>query len=365
MKKAAILFSGVMISILIIISSCKKNDNNDPIPTEKKKYAWVTGSQDSTGYGMILFTPDAGETWERQGQGSDALLGINFSDIWAIDENNVWATGDGNTILRTINGGQTWTAVQPPANLPDAGLTPICIVNNSNIWIGGAYGGTTGNGVVYKSIDGGNTWTMPDTAFFHNNSIQGLWAINTEKVYVAGAHNIEGADSRGFIGYTLDGGVTWDSITPANNFNKWKWIGVVASGNTIVIYGSKAHYIVSTDGGNTWKNDSVPNTGGQDGADINDLIMLDPQTWWGAFDMGQIFITTDGGTTWTEQQTPGIGGTFAVGIDTWDGQLALAVPFADFYPPRCPIIKTYNGGGLWEKKYTCKSNLWKVTFIKD
>ena len=81
--------------------------------------------------------------------------------------------------------------------------------------------------------------------------------------------------------------------------------------------------------------------------------------------MGQIFITTDGGTTWTGQQTPGIGGTFAVGIDTWDGQLALAVPFADFAPARCPIIKTCNGGGLWEKKYTCKSQLWKVTFIKD
>ena len=363
MKKATILFSVVMISILIIISSCKKNDNNDPVPVEKKKYAWVTGSLDSTGYGMILFTPDAGETWERQGQGSDAMKGINFNDIWAVDENNVWATGDGNTILRTINGGETWTQVQPPANLPDAGLSPICIVNKSDIWIGGGFGT---NGMVYKSIDGGSTWAMLDTAFFHNNGIQGLWAITPEKVYVSGAHNIEGAATRGFIGYTLDGGVSWDSISPANNFNKWEWIGVVASGNTIVIYGSKARYIVSTDGGNTWKNDSVPNTGGMDGADINDLIMLDSQTWWGAFDMGQIFITTDGGTTWTKQQTPGIGGTFAVGIDTWDGQLALAVPFADFSPPICPIIKTENRGTtLWERKYTCNSNLWKVTFIKD
>ena len=183
---------------------------------------------------------------------------------------------------------------------------------------------------------------------------------------MAGHHNVDGGATRGFIGYTLDGGATWDSITPADNFNKWEWIGVVASGNTIVIYGSKAHYIVSTDGGSTWENNLVPNTGGMNAADINDLIMLDPQTWWGAFDMGQIFITTDGGTTWTEQQTPGIGGTFTVGIDTWDGQLALAVPFADFYPPVCPVIKTENRGAtLWDRTYICKSNLWKVTFIKD
>ncbi len=360
MKKIAVLISVVVIAIIITMSSCKKDD---PVPAEKKKYAWVTGAQDSTGYGMILFTPDAGETWVRQGQGSAALQGIDVSDIWAVDENNVWATGTGNTILRTTDGGQTWTQVQPPANLPDAGLSPIYIVNKSDIWIGGGCG-TAGNGMVYKSIDGGSTWTMLDTAFFHKNGIQGLWAINPEKVYAVGGHYMGGL-ARGFIGYTLDGGLTWDSISPANNFNKWEWIGVVASENTTVIYGTKAHYMVSTDGGNTWINDSVPNTGGMDGADINDLIMLDSQTWWGAFDMGQIIITTDGGTTWTKQQTPGIGGTFAVGIDTWDGQLALAVPFADFSPARCPIIKTENGGALWEKKITINSQLWKVSFIKD
>lgn len=361
MKKTAILFSISIISILIIISSCKNKDNNDPIPAEKKKYAWVTGEPDSTGYGMILFTPDAGDTWERQGQGLAALQDVNVSDIWAVDENNVWACGSGNSILRTTDGGQIWTRVQPPADLTDAGLMSISIVNKTNIWMAG------GNdpGTVYSSIDNGSTWKMLDSAFFHNTRLQGIWAINTEKIYVVGDLNT-GSAARGFIGYTLDGGVTWDSITPANNFNKWGWIGVVASGNTIVIYGLKAHYIVSTDGGNTWNNDSVPNAGGGGApADINDLIMLDSQTWWGAFDMGQIFITTDGGTTWTKQQTPGVGGNFMVGIDTWDSQMAISVSYSDFYPARCPIIKTDNGGALWEKKFTAKSQLWKVTFIKD
>ena len=361
MKKNAVLISVVMMAVLITISSCK---TDDPVPAEKKKYAWVTGAQDSTGYGMILFTPDAGETWERQGEDSDALKGINFSDIWAVDENSVWATGTDNTILRTTDGGQTWTRVQPPANITDTDLTPICIVNKTNIWIGGGYGS---NGIVYKSINNGSTWTMLDTAFFHNNSIQGLWAISPEKVYVVGAHHTEGAAVRGFIGYTIDGGATWDSISPANNFNKWEWIGVVASGNTIVISGQQAHYIVSTDGGNTWKNDSVPNAfGGGGGADINDLIMLDSQTWWGAFDEGQIFITTDGGTNWTKQQTtPQAVGNFLVGIDNWDNQLALAVSTELGYPPRCPIIKTDDGGASWENKLICNSNLWKVTFIHD
>ncbi len=362
MKKTAILFPIMIMVILITINSCNNKDNSDPVPAEKKKYAWVTGGQDSTGYGTILFTPDAGDTWERQGQGVSALQGIDVQDIWAMDENNIWACGGGNSILRTTDKGQTWTRVQAPANLPNALLSSIYILNKTNIWIAG------GNdpGTVYSSIDNGNTWKMLDSAFFHNTQLQGIWALNTEKIYVVGDQNIAGAASRGFIGYTLDGGVTWDSITPANDFNKWGWIGVVASGNTIVIYGLKAHYIVSTDGGSTWNNDSVPNAGGGGTpADINDLIMLDSQTWWGAFDMGHIFITTDGGTTWTKQETPGVGATFLVGIDNWDSQLALVVGYGFSYPPISPIIKTTNGGTLWEKKHHSSTQYWKVSFIKD
>lgn len=145
----------------------------------------MVGLQDSTGYGMILFTPDAGETWVRQGQGSAALHGIDLHDIWAVDENNVWATGSKNSILRTIDGGQTWTSVTAPSNIPDLGLFPICIVNKTNIWIGGNYG--VNNVLVYKSIDNGTNWTMLDTAFFSNVNSQGLWAVGPDIVYVSGS----------------------------------------------------------------------------------------------------------------------------------------------------------------------------------
>ncbi|MCX6250855.1 MAG: YCF48-related protein [Bacteroidetes bacterium] len=355
MKRFGYLLLILMIMTGIIINGCKKKEN--PVPVERKKYAWVSGEMDSTGYGMILYSPDVGETWVRQGQGSAALKDINVRDIWAVDENNVWAVCSGNVILKTLDGGQTWTRVQAPVNNMTPALSSICFVNTNNIWISGE------KGTVYRSTDNGNTWTMFDTTFFHDRQLQGIWAITPEKVYVTG-----GINGRGFIGYTQDGGLTWDSVSPANNYNQYFWIGVTASGNTIVVYGAKSHYMVSTNGGTTWKNDSTPDAGGGSGPpDINHLIMLNSQIWWGALDMGYIYLTNDGGSTWTKQDTPtNLGTDFMVGIDAWDSQLALAVGTFSGNPSYAfgPIIKTSNGGTNWNLTQSYHSNLDKVSFIK-
>lgn len=344
----------MMITSILIISCSKKKDNS--VKAERKKYAWVAGEQDSTGYGMILYSADSGETWVRQGQGTAALKNIDVSDIWAVDANTVWAVCSGNVILRTMDGGQTWTRVQVPANKSSTELMSISIVNKTCIWVSGS------GGTVYNSTDNGNTWKMFDTTFFHEGLMQGIWAISPQKIYVVGG--IGSNIYRGFIGYTLDGGNTWDSVFPANNYNKNEWIGVTSSGNTIVVYGGKSHYMVSTDVGATWKNDSVEAGGGGGGADINHLIMLNSQSWWGALDMGHIYLTTDRGSSWISQQT-NQGGEYMVGIDAWNSQLALAVGTLASWPPFGPIMKTSNGGTNWELNQSYKSNLNKVTFIKQ
>lgn len=165
-------------------------------------------------------------------------------------------------------------------------------------------------------------------------------------------------------GFTLNGGVTWDSVFPANDYNRIEWIGVTANGNTIVVYGGKAHYMVSTDGGATWKNDSVPGTGGVIGADINHLIMLSSQKWWGAFDLCEIFLTLNGGSSWSSQ--PAIQtGEFLVGIDAFNSQLALTVGTLSGWPKKGSIQKTSNAGTTWENIHTYHSFLNKVSFIKQ
>jgi photosystem II stability/assembly factor-like uncharacterized protein len=351
MKRYRFLFSVMMIAMAIVFNFCKTKDN--PEPAERKKCAWVGGSIDNTGYGMILYSADGGENWERQGEGNPALQGVDILDIWAVDDQTVWAVCSRNVILKTLDGGKTWVQVQAPENDPNTWLSSICIVNQTNIWISGSLG------TVYSSTDNGNTWTKFDPNIFHNQFMQGIWAITPQKVYVAG-----NGQERGYIFSTTDGGATWDSISPSANYNKNNWIGVTSYNNVIVIYGGKSHYTASTDGGITWKNDSVQAGGGAGAADLNDLFMLNPETWWGAFDLGQIFLTNDGGSSWISQET-NQNGQWMFGIDAWDSQFALAVSRNSYPPLSGLILKTVNGGTTWEVKQSYSSRLSKVSFIKQ
>ena len=139
----------VVLSILTIQFGCK-NNNDDPEPARIIP-VWAVGATDSTNYGTILYSSDGGENWVRQGDSTAALLGVSISDVWAVDENKVWAVGSGNVILKTTDKGETWNRIPAPSQRPDVELVSISLIGSDNIWISGTYG------TVYNSTDGGNT----------------------------------------------------------------------------------------------------------------------------------------------------------------------------------------------------------------
>ena len=343
-----------LIVLVIIINSCKK-DNNDGVTITANKYAWVVGNKDTTGYGTILFTPDGGATFTRQGVGQSSLLDIDLRDVWAISDNNIWAVGTANTILHTTDGGKNWLKINPPVNDTTCELYSICI-SNSTIYISGS------NNNIYKSVNSGSTWTSCNTTGFNNPLLQGIWAINPSRVLTVGSDN--GTQMRGFIRISNDGGDNWDSLTLADDFNRHEWISAASSGNTIVIYGVKNYYVFSTDNGQTWHNDSVQIVGAGGAADINHLIMLSPQTWWAALDNGHIIRTDDAGAHWTDPNT-GLGVAFMLGIDNYDSNSAISVGETNLFPRTGPITRTTDGGKTWTKTYTHGNALSKVSFVKQ
>src|SRR5687768_16848686 len=91
-----------------------------------------------------------GETWQMLPTPPTPRV----DDIFFVDQNNGWAAGGGSgNILKTTDGGDTWTVVKKSAFY----LRSIEFLN-SNIGFCGAFS-TSGSAPFYKTIDGGETWT--------------------------------------------------------------------------------------------------------------------------------------------------------------------------------------------------------------
>src|SRR5262249_38284658 len=123
--------------------------------------ATVVGSQ-----GIILRSTDGGETWTPQSSGTQVGLG----DVSFVDANTGTAVG-GQTILRTTDGGETWKrhsipAIPPPMGCSGLGPPALTGVSFANADLGLAVGICPAgpypytNHLVFRTTDGGDTWTQ-------------------------------------------------------------------------------------------------------------------------------------------------------------------------------------------------------------
>jgi photosystem II stability/assembly factor-like uncharacterized protein len=115
-----------------------------------KKKGWVVGSvskRQSVIDSILLYTDDAGETWQRQRAPSRLeLIHIDFAS-----DKRGWIAGAEGTILATIDGGQTWTR-------QDSGTkATIFHIDFRSDKRGLAVGE---RGTILRTSDGGVTW-MP------------------------------------------------------------------------------------------------------------------------------------------------------------------------------------------------------------
>ena len=112
---------------------------------------WAVGE-----YGYIYHTGDGGTTWEHQGgflrfneETTDLEGGTFLYDVLAVDAATAWAVGLEGCVIKTINGGKTWTNMDTGAP-----RTPLfCIAGDTadTIVMGG-------KGVFLVSKDRGHTW---------------------------------------------------------------------------------------------------------------------------------------------------------------------------------------------------------------
>ena len=158
-------------------------------------FALTTATTTST---FVHRTTDGGQSWT-----TPYSLSAGFIDAMRMIDGSVGiAVGDpvgGKwVILKTTDAGQTWgrIATEPAQSGSEAGWNnSLAVFGGNRFWFG------TNNGRVYRTTDGGVTWSWGPTP--HRNSLA-LWFSDSLNGFAGG----DSAASR-----TTDGGATWTAIT--------------------------------------------------------------------------------------------------------------------------------------------------------
>lgn len=90
---------------------------------------WAVGAG-----GTILKSNDGGATWSAQNAGP---VSASLRAVEAETVSTAWAAGDDGTLLRTSNGGGTWTVIAPPASQLRTDLTAVRVAGGGSVVVAG------------------------------------------------------------------------------------------------------------------------------------------------------------------------------------------------------------------------------------
>jgi photosystem II stability/assembly factor-like uncharacterized protein len=220
--------------------------------------AFVTTFSFADYTGKLIGTKDGGLTWTIV---PDAFRAPgNFPDaVTFTDKLHGAAFGDPVngvfTAFVTADGGDTWTTI-PSKNLPDplAGETGDFSASSSKFGV--LQFGTTGNRVI-RSTDGGQTYTAvslpPQNPLAYVGDIEMSDAMNGILVYSYN-HLTTGGGGQPKPLRTTDGGLTWKIITDSNadQFDQYGQVSFVPGTPGTFVCGGYTGYFYTHDYGVNW-----------------------------------------------------------------------------------------------------------------
>jgi photosystem II stability/assembly factor-like uncharacterized protein len=184
--------------------------------------------------GIIIYSDDVGNTWQQaQVPVSVGLTAVHFSS-----PQNGWAVGHGGVVVHTADGGKTWKR-----QLEGAQAARMALENAE------AKAGRLGpeDFDVQQMVDNARLLVKdgPDKPFLD------LYFENDRKGYIIGSY--------GLIFKTEDAGTTWeclmDSVENPESLNLY---AIHAAGDAIYLAGERGLFLVSKDGGVSFRKVTTP-----------------------------------------------------------------------------------------------------------
>lgn len=221
--------------------------------------------------GHVLLSDDQGKTWR---QAKTVPTRVMLTAVYFADKDYGWAVGHDETILNTLDGGETWTRSHfaPEAQQP---LLDLWFANRVSGIAVGAYG------AYFTTNDGGRTWSSakfvapppagkPGTApadeeepppDYHLNRIVGVGS----RLYVAA--------EAGQLYRSDDRGASWRALPSPY---EGSFFGLVPiRGDGLLAFGLRGHLFRSADAGETWTRlESHTTAMLTDGVAVNDLRVV-------------------------------------------------------------------------------------------
>ena len=174
-------------------------------------------------------TPDVSKNFQSAISGlrfreiGPATMGGRVNDIEVVDNDPriIYAALASGGIMKSVNGGTSWTVVFDKEAVPGVGDIAISPSNPSIVWAGtgeanNRQSSSWGNG-IYKSMDAGKTWKMMGLAETHHIARLVVHPTNPDIVYVAATGKLWGPSPERGVYKTTDGGKTWQQVLKVND----------------------------------------------------------------------------------------------------------------------------------------------------
>lgn len=304
----------------------------------------------------LFVTTDGGQNWvSRDGywayptgdQYNPALF-----DAQRGSSGVILAIGETGLILRSADGGLTWTRTSKASAPERTGFHAIDFRDN-HVGVG------VGRGGIYQTIDGGNTWTSVGAAVHRGEAWRSVVFVSDSTVLAY--------DQGGRVAASTDAGSTWavrGQAAPS------EVVGGMDFGSPLVgIVGTDRRSVQrTTDGGATWQ--TVPMTGMHDcfdGPKFGSPTIVLMRTCSGA-----LYRSTDAGQTW---QLVNDGEGFTVRVGFADPNTVVAVGrLISSSINRGVVKRSVDGGQTWTSvtlpaPFTGGFNVWftspKVGYLES
>lgn len=165
---------------------------------------YVVGGKGDTSQ-IIIKTIDGGNTWSVQRN----TVGATLNSVYFTSASTGFAIGNKGVILKTTNGGLNWSPISLSGVINTRNFNKI-LFNKQGV--GFIVGGNESDTIatILKSTDGGNTWTVVKDAI-NSPVLNGISFKNNNEAYIVG--------NQGVILHSFDAGNTWSAITLPDEIN--------------------------------------------------------------------------------------------------------------------------------------------------